>query len=191
LTTKEIKLKRKFLAAKENLADKINEIAKEHGRTVFSIVNEALGAFISANEWGKDLTTIIEDARILEIARNSGMVLMPEPLHERLMESASFDSKMKEYWRSSGVVFGKYLDLNGIKDLKKVERVLKEVVGVNPDISISSERLVCISPRLGEKRSEAVAVFLEGVMSSMGLEIASREVSKGIIVLKFKRESEP
>jgi hypothetical protein len=28
-------------------------------------------------------------------------------------------------------------------------------------------------------------------MSSMGLEIASREVSKGIIVLKFKREGEP
>ncbi|MEM3366548.1 MAG: hypothetical protein QXM93_09045 [Candidatus Methanomethyliaceae archaeon] len=181
---------RKFLAAQENLADRINEIAKEHGRTVFSIVNEALSAFIRANEWGKDLTTIIEDAKILEIARNSGMVLIPEPLHERLMESTSFDSKMKDYWRSSGIVFGRYLDLNNIRDLKKVERILREVVGVNPDISISNERLVCISPRLGEKRSEAVAIFLEGVMNSMGLGIASREVSKGIIVLKFKQEGE-
>ncbi|MDH5810989.1 MAG: hypothetical protein QXP73_02315 [Candidatus Methanomethylicaceae archaeon] len=181
---------RKFLAAQENLADRINEIAKERGRTVFSIVNEALSAFIRANEWGKDLTTIIEDAKILEIARNSGMVLIPEPLHERLMESTSFDSKMKDYWRSSGIVFGRYLELNNIRDLKKVERILREVVGVNPDISISNERLVCISPRLGEKRSEAVAIFLEGVMNSMGFGIASREVSKGIIVLKFKQEGE-
>jgi len=183
-------LRRRFLAAKENLADQINEIAKERGRTVFSIVNEALGAFIKADEWGKDLTTIIEDARVLEIARNSGLVLIPEPLHERLLESSQFDSKMKEYWRSSGIVFGRYLDLNNIKDLKKVERVLKEVVGVNPDISISDDRLVCISPRLGEKRTEAVAIFLEGVMSSMGWEVTSKEVSKGIIVLKFKQESE-
>ncbi|MCX8182021.1 MAG: ribbon-helix-helix domain-containing protein [Candidatus Methanomethyliaceae archaeon] len=181
---------RKFLAAKENLAEKINEIAKERGRTVFSIVNETLSAFISANEWGRDLTTLMEDAKILEIAKNSGMVLIPEPLHEYLMESTPFDSKMKEYWRSSGIVFGRYLDLNNIKDLKKVERILKEVVGINPDISISNERLVCISPRLGEKRSETVAIFLEGVMNGMGFRVASREVSKGIIILKFKQERE-
>lgn len=183
-------MRRKFLAAKDNLADKINEIAKERGRTVFSIVNEALGAFIRANEWGKDLTTIIEDAKILEMAKNSGMTLIPESLHERLMESTSFDTKMKDYWRSSGIVFGKYLEINNINDPRRVERILKEVVGVNPDISISKDRLVCISPRLGEKRSEAVAIFLEGVMSSMGLQISSRDVSKGIIVLKFKQEGE-
>ncbi len=181
-------MRRKFLATKESLADKINELAKESGRTAFSVVNEALAAFIRANEWGKDLATIMDDAKILEIAKNSGMVMVPESLHERLMEFTPMDAKMEECWRSSGVVFGKYLDVNGINDFKKIERILKEVIGGNPDISISGERLVCISPRLGEGRTEAVAVFLEGVMNSIGLKVDSKEISKGIILIKFKRE---
>lgn len=184
-------MRRKFLATKENLADRINEMAKESGRTVFSVVNEALEAFIRTNEWGKDLSTIMDDAKILEIAKNSGMVMVPESLHERFMESTPMDAKIKECWRSSGVVFGKYLDVNGIKDFKKIERILKEVIGGNPDISISDERLVCISPRLGGGRTESMAVFLEGIISSMGLKVNSKEVSKGIIVIKFKREGGP
>ncbi|MGQ9760208.1 MAG: hypothetical protein ACUVQ5_06570 [Candidatus Methanomethylicaceae archaeon] len=189
MTTKEIKLKRKFLAAQKNLAEKINELAKKSGRTVFSVVNEALGAFIKASELGKDLTTIMDDAKILEIAKNSGMVLVPEGLHETLMELNSRDAKMDDYWKSSGIVFGKYLDVNGIREYKKIERTLKEVIGGNPDLSISEKRVVCISPRFSESRTEGVATFLEGVMSAMGFKVDSKEISRGIIIIKFKTEA--
>lgn len=189
LTTKEIKLKRKFLAAKENLAEKINEIAKKSGRTVFSVVNEALSAFIKANELGKDLATIMEESKILEIAKNSGMILVPEGLHEHLTGLSSRDPKTDSYWKSSGIVFGKYLVVNGIREYKRIEKALKEVIGGNPDLSVSEERVICISPRLSENRTEGVATFLEGVMTTIGFKVDSKEISKGIIIIKFKTEA--
>ena len=189
--TKAIKLKRKFLAAKENVAERVNEIAKESGRTVFSIVNEALSAFIIAKEAGKTLPSIIEEGKNAQLARNAGMILVPEASYDSLLESCAITPRIYDGWRTAGMVFGKYLYVKEIhEDTKSVETALKEVIGGNPDITLSEERLVCISPRLGEKQTEAVSAFLEGLLHSLNLTVTAKEVSKGIIIINFKQEGE-
>lgn|GEM_PF-1228589 len=189
--TKAIKLKRKFLAARENVADKVNEIAKESGRTVFSIVNEALSAFIAAKEAGRTLLSIIEEGKNAQLARNAGMILVPEASYDSLLESCAIVPRIYDGWKSAGTVFGKYLYVNEIhEDTESVETALKEVIGGNPDVAFSKEKLVCISPRLGVKQTEAVSAFLEGLLQSLNLTVTAKEVSKGIIIITFKQEGE-
>jgi hypothetical protein len=191
LFTKVITLKRKFLAAKENVADGVNEIAKESGRTVFSIVNEALSAFITAKEAGRSLPSIIEEGKNAQIARNAGMILVPEASYDSLLESCSITPRIYDGWRTAGTVFGKYLYVNEIhEDTKSVETAIKAVIGGNPDITFSEERLICISPRFGEKQTEAVAAFLEGLLRSLNLTVTAKEISKGIIIITSKQEGE-
>lgn len=184
-------MKRKFLAAKENVADKVNEIAKESGRTVFSIVNEALSAFVIAKEAGRSLPSIIEEGKNAQLARNAGMILVPEASYDILLESCAITPRVYDGWKTAGAVFGKYLYVNEIhEDTRSVETALKEVIGGNPDIAFTEEKVVCISPRMVEKQTEAVSAFLEGLLHSLNLTVTAKEISKGIIIITFKREGE-
>ncbi len=176
-------MKRKFVAARADLVEKISELAKKSGRTMFSILNEALDAFIKAKEKNKDLSTILEEKNIIEIARNAGMIFVPEAIYNNIMEN----NNLENYWKSSGQLFGKYLEINGFKELKSIEKAIKEIIGEDIDISISSNRITCICPRLMENRLRDIASFLEGVMANFGFNIIKKEISKGIIIIRMRK----
>jgi predicted transcriptional regulator len=176
-------LKRKFVAARADLVEKISELAKKSGRTMFSILNEALDAFIKAKEKNKDLYTILEEMSVIEIARNAGMIFVPEAIYNIIMEN----NNIENYWKNSGQLFGKYLEINGFKELKNIEKAIKEIVGEDIDISISSNKIICICPRLMENRLRDIASFLEGVMVNFGFNIIKKEISKGIVIIRMKK----
>jgi len=176
-------LKRKFVAARADLVEKISELAKKSGRTMFSILNEALDAFIKAKEKNKDLYTILEEMNVIEIARNAGMIFVPEAIYNIIMEN----NNIENYWKNSGQLFGKYLEINGFKELKNIEKAIKEIIGEDIDISISSNKIICICPRLMENRLRDIASFLEGVMVNCGFNIIKKEISKGIVIIRMKK----
>jgi predicted transcriptional regulator len=176
-------LKRKFVAARADLVEKISELAKKSGRTMFSILNEALDAFIKAKEKNKDLYTILEEMSVIEIARNAGMIFVPEAIYNIIMEN----NNIENYWKNSGQLFGKYLEINGFKELKNIEKAIKEIIGEDIDISISSNKIICICPRLMENRLRDIASFLEGVMVNFGFNIIKKEISKGIVIIRMKK----
>ncbi|RZN57835.1 MAG: hypothetical protein DSO09_05400 [Candidatus Methanomethylicota archaeon] len=176
-------MKRKFVAARADLVEKISELAKKSGRTMFSILNEALDAFIKAKEKNKDLYTILEEMSVIEIARNAGMIFVPEAIYNIIMEN----NNIENYWKNSGQLFGKYLEINGFKELKNIEKAIKEIVGEDIDISISSNKIICICPRLMENRLRDIASFLEGVMVNFGFNIIKKEISKGIVIIRMKK----
>ncbi|MCQ5336600.1 MAG: hypothetical protein NO475_00185 [Candidatus Methanomethylicia archaeon] len=176
-------MKRKFVAARADLVEKISELAKKSGRTMFSILNEALDAFIKAKEKNKDLYTILEEMSVIEIARNAGMIFVPEAIYNIIMEN----NNIENYWKNSGQLFGKYLEINGFKELKNIEKAIKEIIGEDIDISISSNKIICICPRLMENRLRDIASFLEGVMVNFGFNIIKKEISKGIVIIRMKK----
>ncbi|MDH5806257.1 MAG: hypothetical protein QXW62_00885 [Candidatus Methanomethylicaceae archaeon] len=178
---------RKFLTAKADLVEKINEIAKKEGRTIFSIVNEALEAFLIAYEKNTTLFNIIEELKIIETAKNAGMIFVPENFHEYLISYISLDRNICKSWRESGYVFGKHLEANNIKEPKHIERAIKYVIGENSEIIFSENKIVCICPKMGERRTEEIAEFLEGLVESYGFIVVTKEVSKGIIIIRIKK----
>lgn len=179
---------RRFITAKAELVEKIDEIAKKDGRTIFSIVNEALEAFLMAYERSRTLSNIMKELKIVETAKNAGMMLVPEDFHEQLISRISFDQSMYKSWREAGYIFGKHLEVNDINEPKDVERAIKYVIGEGSEIVFSENKVVCICPKMSEKRTEEVAEFLEGLMESSGFVILKKEISKGIIVIRVKRE---
>lgn len=178
---------RRFLTARANLVEKIDDIAKKEGRTMFSIVNEALEAFLIAYEKNRTLFNIIEELKIIETAKNAGMIFVPENFHEYLISYISFDRNICKSWREAGYIFGKHLEVNNIKEPKNMERAIKYVIGENSEIIFSENKMVCICPKMSERRSEEVAEFLEGLMESFGFTVITKEVSKGIIVIRVKK----
>jgi len=188
MPAKAVQMRRKFLAARHDLAQRVNESSKSSGRTVFSIVNEALSAFLEAEESGRSLSSVMDEQKMIHSAKNSGMILVPETCWERLLESSHDCQAVYEGWRASGAVFGRYLRVSGLsEDPRKVEAALRTVAGGIPDITIQRDRLLFISPRLGERQTEAVAAFLEGVLAGLDLGVTGKEVSKGIVVIGLKR----
>jgi hypothetical protein len=176
-------LKRKFVAARADLVEKISELAKKSGRTMFSILNEALDAFIKAKEKNKDLYSVLEEVSIIEIARSAGMIFVPEVAYDSIIGNNNFE----DYWKNSGQLFGKYLEINGFKELKDIEKAIKEIIGEDIDITISNNKIVCICPRLMESRLREIASFLEGVITNFGFNVLGKEISKGIVVMRIKK----
>jgi hypothetical protein len=176
-------LKRKFVAARADLVEKISELAKKSGRTMFSILNEALDAFIKAKEKNKDLYSVLEEVSIIEIARSAGMIFVPEVAYDSIIGNNNFE----DYWKNSGQLFGKYLEINGFKELKDIEKAIKEIIGEDIDITISNNKIVCICPRLMESRLRDIASFLEGVITNFGFNVLGKEISKGIVVMRIKK----
>ncbi|MCC6013245.1 MAG: hypothetical protein LM593_02655 [Candidatus Verstraetearchaeota archaeon] len=176
-------MKRKFVAARADLVEKISELAKKSGRTMFSILNEALDAFIKAKEKNKDLYSVLEEVSIIEIARSAGMIFVPEVAYDSIIGNNNFE----DYWKNSGQLFGKYLEINGFKELKDIEKAIKEIIGEDIDITISNNKIVCICPRLMESRLRDIASFLEGVITNFGFNVLGKEISKGIVVMRIKK----
>lgn len=179
---------RKFLTAKAELVEKVNEVAKKDGRTIFSIVNEALEAFLLAYEKKKSLCEVMEELKTIEIARNTGMVFVPEEFHENVINRVSLSENDYKAWNEVGRIFGRYLEVNNMKGLKNIERAIKYLIGGVSEISFSESRVVCICPKISEQRSKELAEFLEGLIESLGFTISSKEISRGIIVIKLKKQ---
>ncbi|MCS7097906.1 MAG: hypothetical protein NZ922_02880 [Candidatus Methanomethyliaceae archaeon] len=179
---------RKFLTAKAELVEKVNDVAKKDGRTIFSIVNEALEEFLMANEKNKSLYEVIEELKTIEIAKNAGMVFVPEEFHENVINRTSLGKNDYKSWNEAGRIFGKYLEVNNMKELKNIERVIKYLIGGVSEILFSENRVVCICPKMSEQRSEELAEFLEGLIESLGFIISSKEISRGIIIIKIKKQ---
>jgi len=180
-------LKRKMLAAREDLVDKISEIARERG-TLYDYINETLQEAIRANSLGFSLKEIIDERWIIEVAKDSGFTPIPERLWFDLIERAHQrlgKRWMEKLWYETGQWYGRYYgDLNKFKD------VIKNLMWDISEFEVSSTdgNLIvrCISSKFSHSYSELFSSFLEGVLNALGYDFVGGDVLKGVINLKFK-----
>jgi len=179
--------RRKMLAAREDLVDKVSEIARDRG-TLYDYVNETLEEAIRANSLGLLLKEIIDERWVLESAKDAGFTLVSERLWYDLVERAyqHWGKRwMKDLWYETGQWYGRYYG-----DLNKFRDVIKSIVWDLSEFEITSEDgaliVRCISPKFSPSYSDLFSKFLEGALKVFGYELTGGDVLKGVINLRFK-----
>ncbi len=180
-------LKRKMLAAREDLVDKVSEIARDRG-TLYDYVNETLEEAIRANSLGLSLKEIMDERWIVKVAKDAGFILIPERLWFDIVERGHTrlgKRWMEELWYETGQWYGRFYG-----DLNKFTDVVKKIMWDLSEFEMSSEKgnliVRCIGSKLSHSHSELFSKFLEGALNSLGYEFVDGDILKGVINLKFK-----
>jgi len=188
-------LKRKMLAAREDLVDSVSALANRNGLTLFGLTNEALEQILKVNDMGCRLSDVVGEFEVLKAAKESGFVLIPEGLLYDAMERAYRESKdwMINKWFEIGEWCGKCYSLRDFEDkVSSLERHLRGFLWNAKDFHIVSEgnglfSVRCVSPRFPESYTAFLGAFLEGAFNSLGYTCIEKRIAKGFIHLKFSQ----
>jgi len=178
--------KRKMLAARLDLADKISSIASKKG-TLYDYVNDVLEQAIRAEEIGLTLKVVLDDRWMVKTMRDAGFIVVPEKIIYDLAETAYKrvgKEKMMALWYETGQWYGHYYG-----DLRKFETSVKRCFWDVSEFKVLEEDknvvLTCLSSKFSETYTELFSKFLEGALNALGYSLNQGEVSKGIINLRF------
>jgi len=188
---KKRKVKRKSFAAREDLLDRMNKVAKENDFSLYGFVNEVFKETLRANELGANLRTLIDSRQLLKDARENGYTLGLESLWYEMSEIAYDKAKKKalQIWFDAGVWLAKRYVTGDTEDpFEAFTNDLKDFTWNVPELEVNKKEdklsVRIVSPRFSESYTFLFTAFLEGALETFGCKIDGKEVSRGIIYLE-------
>lgn len=183
--------RRKMLAARDDLADKIGKIAESRGFTVFGMVNDLLDLAIKVDTMGVSLKEAVDSYELAKEVRDASFVLVFESL---LYDTAdvAFDKasdKTLQIWFDAGVWLAQRYITRGITDplaayAKELKVFAWNVPGINIERSGDGVSIRILSPRFSESYTVLFNRYLEGMLTGCGYEVTFNEVGRGNIRLE-------
>ncbi|MCW4011241.1 MAG: hypothetical protein NWF05_11605 [Candidatus Bathyarchaeota archaeon] len=189
--------RRKMLAARDDLADKIGKIAESRGFTVFGMVNDLLDLAIKVDALGISLREAVEASELAKEVKDASFVLVFESLLYDTAEVA-FQNDGKEtskIWFDAGVWLAqRYVGRGDVDPLASCERDLRvfawNIPGFTVERSGETVSVRILSPRFTESYTSLFNRYLEGMLEGCGYTVTFNEVGKGNIRLEAtKRRS--
>jgi len=188
---------RRFLAAREPLVSKLRSIAKTKNITLYGLTNEILEQAINAYDLGEELSDIINVYRIIKMAKENRSLLIPERIWHPMLDKAleRNDDVLKETFYDSGLWYGKYFStvLPETDSLKEIRSLLKGIFWNASSLEIeqvgSKTILTCIEPDSTDLHTELLSTMFEGIMHSLGYQTNEKKVSRGLMMLTFKKNA--
>ncbi|MDR2203287.1 MAG: hypothetical protein LBE76_03100 [Nitrososphaerota archaeon] len=184
---------RKTLVAREDLLNKVSEIAKDQGCSLFELVNDLFQLVIQCNKMGFVLRQTVEDCRVLELAKSSGFILGLERLWYDMVDMAYMADKSASLksWFDSGVWFAARYDIVNSESFAKFKEELYVFTWNAPEFVFEHEGnnlfVRVTSPRFTEAYSFLFASFLVGALETFGYELVNKEVLRGMIRINSVR----
>jgi hypothetical protein len=185
------KIKRKSFAAREDLLDKMNKVAKENELTLYGFVNEAFDLTLKASELGVNLRTLIDSRELLKVAKEKGYTLGLESLWYEMSEIAFNEAKTKsrQIWFNAGVWLAKRYVSDDVEDpIEEFKKDLKEFSWNVPELEINKKNkrisVRVVSPRFSESYTSLFSSLFEGALETFGYKIDNKEIARGIICLE-------
>jgi len=188
---KKRKVKRKSFAAREDLLDLMNNVAKHSDLSLYGFVNEAFELTLRANKLGINLDSLSESRELLKDAKENGYTLGLERLWYEMADLAYEKSKKKalQSWFDAGVWLAKrYATGDAEYPFETFKKDMKDFTWNVPELEIKqvankvSVRIV--SPRLPVSYTYLFTALLEGALGIFGYNIDIKEVARGIIRLE-------
>jgi len=183
--------RRKMLAAREDLADKVSEIAASKGFTLFNMINNLLALAVSAEDMGISLEGAVDNYELIKAVRNASFTLVLESLLYDTAEIAYERAKDKtlKTWFEAGVWVGRQYVTRGVEDaFTAIRRDLKAFSWNIPEFTMEKlEKEVSVrvlSPRFSESYTLLFNRFLEGILEAFGYGVTYKEIGKGNIRLE-------
>ena len=184
------KVKRKSFAAREDLLEKMNKIAKENEFSLYRFVNEVFELTLKVHELGVNMRTLIYSRRLLNDARENGFTLGLENIWYDMAELAYDKNKKKalQSWNESGIWLAKRYITSEIEDpFETFKKDLQDFTWNVPEFEVNKEKnkiaVRIVSPRFTEAYTELFTAFMEGALQTFEYTIDNTEVSRGIIRL--------
>ncbi len=188
--------KRKTFVTREDLINRLSEIARERGHSLYETVNEIFELAITSEELGLSLKRVVEERHMVETAKKSGFALGLESLWYEMADTV-YEQKRRQAlksWFDAGVWFAKrYATSNNADPLGDFSRDLKLFTWNAPEFSIQKTRteisVRVASPNYSEAYTHLLASFLEGALSAFGYAITSHDLKQGVIRLDGVKEA--
>ena len=183
--------KRKMLAAEEDLANKVAQLAEKRGLTVYQTVNDILEQALRAEGQGVNLKEALDRRGDMERARDMGLTFTVEHLYYQVVEAAIGEDKKKirDLWRDMGFWYGKYFKGKGTDPVKELSDALAFLThgsqftiekGKGGELTVS-----CINERYTRGYTEVFAIFIESAFHVLGYTTVENEASRGIIRIRL------
>lgn len=188
-------VKRKTFVTREDLINRLSEIARARGRSLFETVNELFELAITAEDIGLTLKRVVEERHMVETARTSGFALGLEFLWYEMADTVYEQKKRQalKSWFNAGVWFAKrYVTSDNSDALNDFRRDLKLFTWNAPEFCIRNTKntisVRVASPNYSDAYTHLLASFLEGALSVFGYTTISCELKQGIIRLDGAKE---
>lgn len=183
-----------MLAAEEDIANKIAEMAKERGATVFQTVSDILKEALRVEAMGVSLKEVIERRGMLDKSREIGLTFTVERLLYEVVDTAYDHAKkhLSQQWLEEGRWYGNYFANKRDDGIEAFKEAMELLTFGTSDFSVEKEKsnfvsVSCVGERFTQGFTDLFSLFIEGVFEALGYKQVSREVSKGIIRLRFEK----
>lgn len=178
--------KRKTFVAREDLLNKMSEIAKAKGKSLYETVNEIFEVALSLHRIGMTPKSALEECGRLRSAKDSGYILCLENLWSDVNNIAYSKAAPETIaaWRSAGVWYAKKHTTSGTRDpLQSIRADLESSLWNVSEFSMletgGEVSVRMLGPRLSLISSELLLAFVEGIFEVLGYEIRDREAMSG------------
>jgi len=191
------KQRRKTFAAREDLLNQLGRIAERKGLSLYSLINEIFELAVKADEVGVELKRLIEGRGVLERARRSSFILVPEPLWYEMADQTYRKGKRESLknWFATGEWIAKRYISSGVENpFKLFKNSIEDFTWNVSEFKIDRDDKTgwvtarLISPKFSESHAKLFASLLEGALKAFGYKIVEEDVSAGAIRIKAKRE---
>jgi hypothetical protein len=180
-----------MLAAEEDLANKVAQLAEKRGLTIYQTVNDILEQALRAEKEGINLKEALDRRSDMERARDMGLTFTVEHLYYQVVEAAYSEdlAKIVDLWREMGFWYGKYFqgrDDDPVKNLTDALRFLTYGSQFTAEKSRGDELTVsCINERYTRGYTKVFATFIEAAFHVLGYKTIENEASHGIIRIRL------
>ena len=185
--------RRKMLAAQEDIANLIAELAKRKDMTVYQTVNDILEQALRVEGMGLSLREVVDERWILERAREIGFTFTVEQLLYRVVDEAYEENKDRtaEMWREMGRWYGKYFQAKHDNPLEAFREAMELFCVGSTEYSLEQNgrglNLSFIGEKLTPGYTELFSLMLEEILLVLGYKVKDRELRKGMAKLHLTR----
>lgn len=182
-----------MLAAQEDIANEIVELAKRKDMTVYQTVNDILEQALRVDRMGFTLEEVVEERWMLERAREIGFTFTIEHLLYLTVDAAFEENpeKFRKIWGEMGHWYGKYFQAKHEDPIEAFKAALELFTIGTADYNMDSKSRIISLSYLGEKLTsgyiELFSDFLEALLLVFGYKPKDKEVRKGILKMEFRR----
>lgn len=185
--------RRKMLAAQEDIANRIVEVAKRKDMTVYQTVNDILEQALRVEELGMSLRQVVDDRWMLERAQETGFTFTIEQLLYRIVDEAYESDKKKysEIFREMGHWYGKYYQTKHDEPISAFKEALELFTLGTSEYTFEQNNRSLTFSFIGEKLTpgyiELFSIFIEELLQVFGYKLKEKEINRGIIKLEMSK----
>lgn len=182
-----------MLAAQEDIANEVVELANRKDMTVYQTVNDILKQALRVDKMGFTLEEIVDERWMLERAREIGFTFTIEHLLYLTMDAA-FDENPEKFikiWNEMGHWYGKYFQAKHEEPMDAFKAALELLTLGSADYYMDVKSRIISFSFLGEKLTsgyiELFSNFIESLLLVFGYNLKEKELRKGILRMEFRR----